>query len=52
MYYDWKSNQVAGWNRLTQELVDTGLYVTGLATPLDTNGDGAISHQEYFAADQ
>ena len=52
MYYDWKSNQVAGWNRLTQELVDTGLYVTGLATPLDTNGDGDISHQEYFAADQ
>ncbi len=52
MYYDWKSNQVAGWNRLSQDLIDSGLYVTGDAKPLDTNGDGDISHQEYFAADQ
>lgn len=47
MYYDWKSNQVAGWNRLTQELIDNGTYVTGSPYPLDTNGDGSISHQEY-----
>lgn len=50
MYHDFLSNQVAGWNRLTQELVDNGTYVTGTAQPLDTNGDGRISHQEYNVA--
>ena len=47
MYHDYQGNQVAGWNRLTQELIDHGIYVTGQAQPLDTNGDGSISHQEY-----
>ena len=48
MYYDWKSNQVAGWNRLSQDLIDTGTYVTGSPFPgLDVDGDGSISHQEY-----
>jgi hypothetical protein len=47
MYHDYKGNQVAGWNRLTQELIDNGTYVTGTAQPLDTDGDGKISHQEY-----
>ncbi|GLS27890.1 TonB-dependent siderophore receptor [Marinibactrum halimedae] len=51
MYHDFDGNQVAGWNRLTQELVDNGTYITGTAIPLDTNGDGFISHQEYGAAD-
>jgi iron complex outermembrane receptor protein len=49
MYHDFKGNQIAGWNRLTQELIDNGTYVTGTAQPLDTDGDGKISHQEYFA---
>ena len=49
MYHDYAGNQVAGWNRLTQDLVDTGTYITGTAQPLDTNGDGWISHQEYNA---
>lgn len=48
MYHDYKGNQVAGWNRLTQELIDDGTYITGTAQPLDTDGDGSISHQEYF----
>ena len=47
MYHDYDGNQVAGWNRLTQELVDDGTYVTGTAKPLDTDGDGQISHEEY-----
>ena len=51
MYYDFASNQVAGWNRLTQELIDNGTYLTGDAQPLDVDGDGSISHQEYFALD-
>ena len=50
MYHDFKSNQVAGWNRLTQALIDDGTYTTGLAMPLDADGDGAISHQEFNAA--
>lgn len=47
MYHDYEGNQIAGWNRLTQELIDDGIYVTGSPLPLDTNGDGSISHQEF-----
>jgi len=47
MYHDYEGNQVAGWNRITQDLIDHGRYVTGRPTPLDTNGDGSISHQEF-----
>ena len=50
MYHDYDGNEVGGWNRLTQELIDHGTYVTGLAKPLDTDGDGWISHTEYDAA--
>ncbi len=50
MYHKYEGNQVAGWNRLTQDLVDNGTYITGNAQPLDTNGDGSISHQEYAAS--
>ena len=50
MYQDYESNEVAGWNRLTQALVDDGVYRTGLAKPLDGDGDGYISHQEFDAA--
>lgn len=49
MYHDYDGNQVAGWNRLTQDLIDNGTYITGTAQPLDTDGDGKISHQEYGA---
>ena len=50
MYHDFLGNQVAGWNRLSQDLIDNGTYVTGTAQPLDTDGDNKISHQEYNAA--
>ena len=30
MYHDFAGNQIAGWNRLTQDLVDHGTYITGL----------------------
>ena len=50
MYHNYEGNQIAGWNRLTQDLVDNGTYITGDAQPLDTDGDGLISHAEYFAA--
>ncbi|MCY3814256.1 MAG: TonB-dependent receptor plug domain-containing protein [Gammaproteobacteria bacterium] len=47
MFHNYAGNQIAGWNRLTQDLVDRGLYVTGSAAPLDADGDGYISHQEF-----
>jgi iron complex outermembrane receptor protein len=47
MHHDYDGNQVAGWNRLSQDLIDNGTYVTGTAKPLDLDGDGSISHQEY-----
>ena len=47
MVHDFAGNQIAGWNRLTQELVDRGTYITGSPSPLDTDGDGYISHQEF-----
>ena len=50
MLYRFDSNQVAGWNRISQALIDDRIYVTGLAKPLDTDGDGSISHGEYNAA--
>jgi len=32
-YYNFKSNENAGWNRLTQDLVDNGNYIIGDADP-------------------
>ena len=51
MWHDYEGNQIAGWNRLTQALIDDGTYVTGSPTSLDENGDGRISHQEYDVND-
>lgn len=42
-------NQSLGWNRVTQELIDThgGRYLSGAPTlNLDTNGDGRLSPSE------
>ena len=47
MYQDHLGNQIGGWNRLTQELIDRGIYRTGQPLPLDADGDGRISHQEF-----
>jgi iron complex outermembrane receptor protein len=49
MYHNYDGNQVAGWNRLTQDLIDTGEYITGTAVNIDTDGSGSISHDEYGA---
>ena len=47
MFHDHTGNQIAGWNRLTQELIDDGVYITGSPASLDADGDGSISHQEF-----
>lgn len=49
MYHTFRGNQVAGWNRLTQELIDHGTYITGSPASLDTNGDGLLSDVEATA---
>jgi len=49
MYQDFTGNQVAGWNRLTQDLIDHGTYITGSPRSLDTNGDGLLSDTESAA---
>jgi iron complex outermembrane receptor protein len=46
----YRSNQITGWNRLTQDLIDRGTYITGRAQPLDTDGDGKISGTEITTA--
>ena len=47
MYHDFSGAQNAGWNRITQDLIDDGTYITGSPSSLDTDGDGKISHQEF-----
>jgi len=46
MFQKFDGQQNGGWNRLTQDLVDHGTYITGAAKPLDTDGDGQISQSE------
>ncbi|MET0371071.1 MAG: TonB-dependent receptor plug domain-containing protein [Sphingobium sp.] len=51
MYQKFDGVQNSGWNRLTQDLIDNGTYITGNAsTAVDTNGDGKISRGEAHAA--
>ncbi len=49
MYHKYEGNQVAGWNRVTQDLIDHGTYITGTPTSLDSNGNGLISAAEAAA---
>ena len=49
MWHDYDGSQNAGWNRVTQDLIDNGTYITGTPIPLDTDLDGFISHAEYYA---
>ncbi len=50
MFQDWKGHENGGWNRVTQDLVDNGTYITGQpATNIDSeygNGDGLIQGAE------
>jgi iron complex outermembrane receptor protein len=40
--------QTPGWNRLTQQLIDQGVYVTGRNTSLkDTDGNGRLTLEEF-----
>jgi len=50
MYQYFKGNQVAGWNRLTQDLIDNGTYITGSPSSLDTDGNGLLDPDNADAA--
>lgn len=50
-YHNYHGNQNAGWNRLSQDLVDNGTYLAG--TPLlnlDSDNSGRLSQAEIIAA--
>ncbi len=50
-YHYWSGTENAGWNRVTQELIDSGTYGAGRPLlNLDYNGDGAISLAEQAQA--
>jgi iron complex outermembrane receptor protein len=51
MYYKSEGYvQTIGWNRLTQELIDNGTYITGIDTDVqDLNGDGQLQSSEITA---
>jgi iron complex outermembrane receptor protein len=47
MFQHWGGTELAGWNRVTQELVDNGTYNAGQPLlNMDLNGDGLISTAE------
>jgi iron complex outermembrane receptor protein len=47
MYQFWGGTELAGWNRVTQELVDHGTYNAGqMKLNMDVDGDGLISTAE------
>ncbi|WP_340692009.1 TonB-dependent receptor plug domain-containing protein [Hyphomonas sp.] len=52
MYFDESGQiQTPGWNRVTQDLIDNGTYVTGRDTDIrDLDGNGYLSYSEIDAA--
>lgn len=50
MYHQFDGVQNGGWNRLTQDLIDNGTYITGQAQVLDQDGDGQLSRPEFRSA--
>lgn len=48
MTQDWNGHENAGWNRVTQDLIDNGNYITGqpVFTPEDVNHDGLMNDAE------
>ena len=50
MFQHWGGTELAGWNRLTQDLIDHGRYQSGtMGVNMDADGDGLISTAEVDA---
>jgi iron complex outermembrane recepter protein len=50
MYQNFAGTQIAGWNRVTQALINNGTYITGSPASQDTNGNGYLDVGEANAA--
>lgn len=49
-YQKWRGAENAGWNRLSQDLIDSGTYFAGSPlVNLDVNGDGGVGQGEITA---
>lgn len=56
-YFDYKSNENAGWNRVTQDLIDRGEYIIGspidITSPAyDGNADRSLAGPQFGVAGQ
>jgi iron complex outermembrane recepter protein len=50
-YQNFNGTGLAGWNRITQDLIDHQTYITGVPLRnIDTNSDGLVSRPEILAA--
>ncbi len=49
-YHYYGGTENAGWNRISQDLIDNRNYITGSPPSIDTDGDGLNSRAEYLAA--
>ena len=51
MHQEWDGHENGGWNRVTQDLIDNGTYITGQPefTPVDANADGLMNDAEIEA---
>ncbi len=49
-YHYYAGTENAGWNRISQNLIDNHVYITGSPPSVDTDGDGRNSAAELAAA--
>lgn len=49
-YQKYDSKQNSGWNRLTQDLINTGTYITGQAPNLASPGASGFTREQAYAA--
>ena len=49
-YQKYDSKQNSGWNRLTQDLINTGTYITGQAPNLASPGANGFTREQAYAA--
>jgi len=49
-YQKYDGQQNSGWNRLTQNLIDTGTYITGQSANLAAPGAASFTREEAYAA--
>lgn len=49
-YHTYAGTENAGWNRISQNLIDNRTYITGSPASVDTDGDGRNSANELAAA--